>query len=63
MAQYQVNERLENEPPAPDLFSNLLYRPTEKRPVPIPVHEIVAECTTMMDAGNDTTQISLTDCM
>ncbi|CAL8584006.1 hypothetical protein XPA_009616 [Xanthoria parietina] len=47
----------------PDLFSNLPYRPTEKRPVPMPVHEIVAECTTMMDAGNDTTQTSLTNCM
>ncbi|KAI4217927.1 MAG: hypothetical protein L6R36_009210 [Xanthoria steineri] len=63
MAQYQVNERLKTEPPEPDLFSNLPYRPTEKRPVPMPVHEIVAECTTMMDAGNDTTQTSLTNCM
>ncbi|KAL8674233.1 MAG: hypothetical protein Q9168_001358 [Polycauliona sp. 1 TL-2023] len=63
MAQYQVNERLKNEPPEPDLFSNLPYRPTEKRPEPMPVDEIVAECTTMMDAGNDTTQTSLTNCM
>ncbi|KAL8968675.1 MAG: hypothetical protein Q9183_002353 [Haloplaca sp. 2 TL-2023] len=63
MAQYQVTERMKKDPPEPDLFSNLPYRATEKRPEPMPVHEIVAECTTMMDAGNDTTQTSLTNCM
>lgn len=63
MANYQVVERLRNPPEKPDLFSNLPVHPTEKRPEPMPLHEIVAECTTMMDAGNDTTQTSLTNLM
>ncbi|KAL8852641.1 MAG: hypothetical protein Q9221_002521 [Calogaya cf. arnoldii] len=38
MAQYQVNERLKASPPDSDLFSCLPYLPTEKRPIPMPVH-------------------------
>ena len=63
MAQYQVTERMKKDPPEPDLFSNLPYPARDKRPEPMAVHEIVAERTTMMDAGNDTTQTSLTNCM
>lgn len=61
MADHQVTERLRSPPAEPDLFSNLPTPPSEKRPNPMPLHEIVAECTTMMDAGNDTTQTSLTN--
>jgi len=49
--------------PKPDLYSNLSVTPTEKRPNPMPLHGIVAECTTMTDAGNDTTRTSLTNLM
>ena len=63
MANHMVVERIRSPPSEPDLFSNLPVTPTEKHPTPMPLHEIVAECTTMMDAGNDTTQTSLTNCM
>jgi benzoate 4-monooxygenase len=63
MSRAKVQHRLEHKPSVPDLFSRLPTEPTEKRPVPMPVEEIVAECATMLDAGNDTTQTTLTNCM
>lgn len=63
MARYQVVQRLENPPDQPDLFSNLPVQPTERRPTPMSLSEVIAECTTMLDAGSDTTQTSLTNCM
>ncbi|KAI1629074.1 cytochrome P450 [Exophiala viscosa] len=63
MARYLVSERLRSNPPEPDLFSSLPVSPSEKRPLPMTFDQIHAECTTMLDAGNDTTQTSLTNCM
>lgn len=63
MARHLVTERLRSTPAEPDLFTNLPTEPNEKRPVPMTFDEIHAECTTMLDAGNDTTQTSLTNCM
>ena len=63
MANYQVMERIRSPPAKPDLYSNLSVTPTEKRPNRMPLHEIVAACATMMDAGNDTRQTSLTNLM
>lgn len=63
MSRYQVTNRLRKNPDTPDLFSRLPIEATEKRPVPMSVSEIIAECATMLDAGNDTTQTSLTNCI
>jgi len=63
MARYLVNERLRSRPAEPDLFSPLPLEASEKRPVPMTFDQVLAECTTMLDAGNDTTQTSLTNCM
>ncbi|OQV09485.1 hypothetical protein CLAIMM_13603 [Cladophialophora immunda] len=63
MARYLVNERLRSRPAEPDLFSPLPLEASEKRPVPMTFDQVHAECTTMLDAGNDTTQTSLTNCM
>lgn len=63
MARYQVVQRLEQPPEQPDLFSNLPFTSSTKWPTPMPLHELVAESTTMLDAGNDTTQTSLSNCM
>lgn len=63
MARYHVVRRLENPPKEADLFSNLPAQPSAKWPTPMPLHELVAESTTMLDAGNDTTQTSLTNCI
>lgn len=63
MSRAQVRRRVANEPPTPDLFSSLPYKPTEKRPIPMSIEEMVAECATMLDAGNDTTQTSLVNCI
>jgi benzoate 4-monooxygenase len=63
MARYQVVQRLQEPLEKPDLFSRLPVRPSAKCPTPMPLHEVVAESTTMLDAGNDTTQTSLTNCM
>ncbi|KAL4876038.1 cytochrome P450 [Aspergillus karnatakaensis] len=61
MSRFQVLHRLANEPSKPDLFSSFPTKPTEKRPLPMPVDELIAECATMLDAGNDTTQSTLTN--
>lgn len=63
MSRAQVYHRLANEPAERDLFSGFPIQASEKRPVPMPVEEVVAECATMLDAGNDTTQTSLTNCI
>ncbi|CAI4212757.1 unnamed protein product [Parascedosporium putredinis] len=47
----------------PDLFSNLPTAATEKRSVPMSDEEIIAESAVMLNAGNDTTQTSLTNIM
>ncbi|KAL2005436.1 hypothetical protein VTN00DRAFT_2647 [Thermoascus crustaceus] len=52
MARYQVVKRLENPPDKPDLFSNLPVQPTEKRSTPMSLNELIAECTTMLDAAH-----------
>jgi benzoate 4-monooxygenase len=61
MVRYLVMHRIANPPDKPDLFSSMPLKPTPKRPQPVPLHEIMAENTTMLDAGNDTTQTSLTN--
>ncbi|KAJ6030192.1 uncharacterized protein N7446_000747 [Penicillium canescens] len=63
MSRAQVYYRLRNEPAERDLFSGFPIRASEKRRVPMTVEEAVAECATMLDAGNDTTQTSLTNCI
>lgn len=63
MARWQVIKRLESSPAVPDLFSHLPYQVSPKFPTPMPLEELVAESATMMDAGNDTTQTSLTNCL
>ncbi|KAL3447890.1 cytochrome P450 [Aspergillus insuetus] len=60
MARAMVQARLENRPTEPDLFSFFPIEPSEKRPQGMPVEEVIAECATMLDAGNDTTQATLT---
>jgi benzoate 4-monooxygenase len=63
MAFYQVTEHLNSKPQVLDLFSNLPSEPSKKHPVPMTIPEMTAECTTMIDAGNDTTQTTLTNCL
>lgn len=63
MARYLVNERMKSGAEQPDLFSELPVAASAKRPTPMTFDQIHAECTTMLDAGNDTTQTSLTNCM
>ena len=63
MARYLVAERLKIEPSEPDLFAHLPVQASEKRPIPMSFDELHAESTTMLDAGNDTTQTSLTNCI
>ncbi|KAF2123154.1 cytochrome P450 [Lophiotrema nucula] len=63
MSRHQVHTRLRAQPAEPDLFSRLPTAPTEKRAVPMSFDELVAECATMLDAGNDTTQTALTNCI
>ncbi|KAJ3459983.1 hypothetical protein FSOLCH5_007747 [Fusarium solani] len=62
MARYQVAKRLVEPPLEPDLFSHLPLTPSAKWPTPMPLEELIAESATMLDAGNDTTQTSLTSC-
>ena len=61
MVRYLVTHRIASPPKTPDLFSSIPVNPTPKRPEPVPLAEAMAECTTMLDAGNDTTQTSLTN--
>lgn len=63
MVRHLVTQRMASPPSTPDLFSSIPTTATAKRPEPVPFHEIMAECTTMLDAGNDTTQTSLANAM
>lgn len=63
MARYQVSSRMKAIPAQPDLFSNIPSEPSPKWPDPMPLSELIAESATMLDAGNDTTQTSLTNCI
>ncbi|CAK7200339.1 hypothetical protein SEUCBS139899_003030 [Sporothrix eucalyptigena] len=61
MARYLATQRLQNPPSEPDLFSNLPVTASAKRPDPMSMEEIIAESSVMLNAGNDTTQSSLTN--
>ncbi|OQV02463.1 hypothetical protein CLAIMM_07659 [Cladophialophora immunda] len=63
MARYIVRERIDKPPTEPDLFSSFPLEPTEKRKSTLSADEILAECSTMLLAGQGTTQISLTNCI
>ncbi|KAE8358132.1 cytochrome P450 [Aspergillus caelatus] len=59
IARFKTNERMKNFPEEPDIFSQFPLRKDEKGRPPLPMWEIVAESTVMMNAGNDTTQTTL----
>ena len=64
MARWLVRQRLHSEPEEKDLFSSLpIHSSSSSKRPPMTFDEIHAECTTMLDAGNDTTQTSLSNCM
>jgi benzoate 4-monooxygenase len=63
MARHLAAERLRSPPADPDLFSNLPVTATDKHPDPMTPDEIVAESGVMLNAGNDTTQSTLTNVM
>ncbi|KAH9838095.1 Cytochrome-P450 [Teratosphaeria destructans] len=63
MVRYRTVQRL-TQPPAPpavDIFSFLPTTASDRVPSPMTLPDIVAECTSFLNAGNDTTQISLTN--
>lgn len=53
MARYGTMERLKNGPVSTDFFTFFPLKATEKRPVPMTIPEIVAECTSFLNAGKD----------
>ncbi|EXL60719.1 hypothetical protein FOCG_00012 [Fusarium oxysporum f. sp. radicis-lycopersici 26381] len=61
IARYKTNQRIENPPKELDIFSSLPLEIDEKGRPPFPMWEIVAETTVMLNAGNDTTQTTLTN--
>ena len=77
MARYKTVERVKSASQEPDFFTHLPYQPSEKAHRMMELPELVAECTTYLNAGgngsavfteqcllstgNDTTQISLTN--
>ena len=63
MVRYLLTHRIAYPPKTPDLLSSIPTKPTPKRPEPVPLSEVMAECTTMLDAGNDATRTSLTNAM
>lgn len=63
MARYVVRRRIEKPPAESDLFSNIILEPTEKHKNPMTSEELLSECSTMLSAGQDTTQTSLTNCL
>ena len=63
MARHLAKKRLSDPPLEPDLFSNFPTKPTAKRDAPMSMDEIIAESAVMLNAGNDTTQSSLTNTM
>jgi cytochrome P450 len=65
MVRYRSVQRLnfKKAPEAVDFFSFLPTKTSPKVDKPMSLSEIVAECTSFINAGNDTTQISLTNTM
>lgn len=61
MVRHLVEERIASPPTDQDLFSAIPLTPTDKRPIPMSVREVTAECSVMLNAGHDTTQTSLTN--
>lgn len=51
MARYGTVQRLKNGPKGTDFFTFFPLEATEKRPVPMSVPDIVAECTSFLNAG------------
>ncbi|KAH8695630.1 cytochrome P450 [Talaromyces proteolyticus] len=63
MARFVVVRRIKNPPAEPDLFSSIPLKPSEKHPNTLTSEELLSECSTMLSAGADTTQTSLTNCL
>ncbi|KAK5051387.1 hypothetical protein LTR84_003039 [Exophiala bonariae] len=64
MARYLTVQRIKMKPEEPDFFTNLPYdEASEKSRTTLNIDQLVAECDTYLNAGNDTTQISLTNTM
>ncbi|OQE19898.1 hypothetical protein PENSTE_c014G00642 [Penicillium steckii] len=61
MARYKTMQRIESTPEEPDIFSQFPLQTDKKGRPPLPMWEIIAESTIMMNAGNDTTQTTLTN--
>ncbi|KAL5349200.1 hypothetical protein ACLOAV_005488 [Pseudogymnoascus australis] len=66
MARYQSVKRLEHTPAEPDFFSFFKIASSEEqasgeKTASMKLPDLVAECTSFLNAGNDTTQISLTN--
>ncbi|OJJ02061.1 hypothetical protein ASPVEDRAFT_887673 [Aspergillus versicolor CBS 583.65] len=61
MARHRVNRRLKASPAEPDIFSQFPTENDVKGRPPLPMWEIVAESNVMLNAGNDTTQTTLTN--
>lgn len=59
MARHMINRRIANPPSQPDFFSFLPLEVDEKGRPAMPMWEIIAECSVMLNAGNDTTQTTL----
>ncbi|KAJ6005488.1 hypothetical protein N7451_003432 [Penicillium sp. IBT 35674x] len=63
MARYVVRQRIQSPPLEPDLFSSFILEPTEQHKTIMISKELLSECSTMLSAGQDTTQTSLTNCL
>lgn len=63
MTRHVVRERIQSPPLEPDLFSSFILEPTEKHKNTMTSEELLSECSTMLSAGQDTTQTSLTNCL
>ncbi|THC94257.1 hypothetical protein EYZ11_006266 [Aspergillus tanneri] len=61
IARHKTNKRLKFSPEEPDIFSQFPVEADEKGRMPLPMWEIVAESSVMLNAGNDTTQTTLTN--
>lgn len=63
MARFLTKRRLEQPPLKPDLFSNLPTENARKGQKVMGLNELIAESGVFLNAGNDTTQTSLTNSM
>lgn len=63
MARLLTKRRLQQPPTEPDLFSNLPTESARKGQDTMGLDELIAESSVMLNAGNDTTQTSLTNTM